>query len=387
MNLLKGDVRAIYRKYFLAAFGSALISCIYGVVDMAMVGQYQGPDGTAALVTAGVLAGGIFIVFGDYFCVFTLDMGMFGAGLATAVGAGISFVVMLSHFFTRRNTLRLRRPAHPMRQLREIGVTGFSTFFIDVAMGILTILFNRQIMRYLGADALAIYGPVINISTFVQCCAYSVGQAAQPIISTNFGAHQGVRIRAVLRLALVSCAAFSIFWTALSLAWPNIYIRYSHLHAADGGNPRHGAGYRPDVCRVVPAAAEYFLHVLFSGHPQAGRCVFCLRRAGARHQRRADFAAAGGARADCNLVGHAGHGAAGCVLCRGGHAARDAGAAVVLKPGLSAYTPVIGGDVREALESLFVRDGVPAADGGEDGRPGGGRGCARGAAAGHQYGR
>ena len=58
---------------FLAAFGSALISCIYGVVDMAMVGQYQGP--------AGVLAGGIFNVFGDYFCVFTLDMGMFGTAL------------------------------------------------------------------------------------------------------------------------------------------------------------------------------------------------------------------------------------------------------------------------------------------------------------------
>lgn len=66
---------------FLAAFGSALISCIYGVVDMAMVGQYQGPDGTATLATAGVLAGGIFNVFGDYFCVFTLDMGMFGAAL------------------------------------------------------------------------------------------------------------------------------------------------------------------------------------------------------------------------------------------------------------------------------------------------------------------
>ena len=49
MDLLGDNVRAIYRKYFLAAFGSALISCIYGVVDMAMVGQYQGPDGTAAL--------------------------------------------------------------------------------------------------------------------------------------------------------------------------------------------------------------------------------------------------------------------------------------------------------------------------------------------------
>ena len=45
--------------------------------------------------------------------------------------------------------------------------------------------------------------------------------------------------------------------------------------------------------------------------------------------------------------------------------------AVVLKPGLSAYTPFIGGDVHEALESLFVRGGIPAADGGEDDRPGG----------------
>lgn len=49
MDLFRDNVRAVYRKYFLAAFGSALISCIYGVVDMAMVGRYQGPDGTAAL--------------------------------------------------------------------------------------------------------------------------------------------------------------------------------------------------------------------------------------------------------------------------------------------------------------------------------------------------
>ena len=27
-----------------------------------------------------------------------------------------------------------------------------------------------------GADALAIYGPIIQVSTFVQCCAYSIGQ-------------------------------------------------------------------------------------------------------------------------------------------------------------------------------------------------------------------
>lgn len=56
MDLHRDNVRAVYRKYFLAAFGSALISCIYGVVDMAMVGQYQGPDGAAALVSCAAFS-------------------------------------------------------------------------------------------------------------------------------------------------------------------------------------------------------------------------------------------------------------------------------------------------------------------------------------------
>ena len=49
MDLLRGNIKTLYFKYLSAAFGSALISSIYGIVDMAMVGQYQGPDGTAAM--------------------------------------------------------------------------------------------------------------------------------------------------------------------------------------------------------------------------------------------------------------------------------------------------------------------------------------------------
>lgn len=91
-------------------------------------------------------------------------------------------------------------------------------------MGILTVLFNRQIMKYLGSDALAIYGPIVTVSTFVQCCAYSVGQASQPIISINFGAKKWRRIKETLGYALYTTAFFSIFWTTLSLVCPELYI-------------------------------------------------------------------------------------------------------------------------------------------------------------------
>ena len=49
MDFLKGKIRPLYFKYLTAAFCSALIASIYGIADMAMVGQYQGPQGTAAM--------------------------------------------------------------------------------------------------------------------------------------------------------------------------------------------------------------------------------------------------------------------------------------------------------------------------------------------------
>ena len=339
MDFLTSKIKPMYFKYLAAAFGSALISSIYGVVDMAMVGQYQGPNGTAALAvvapiwniiyslgllmgiggsvlfstlrgeseenrkksneyftaaligvvilavitwvaviffdrpllrlfgaeetllplaqqylfpvkfvvpsflltqlmaaflrndgnpglaTKSVLFGGIFNVFGDYFFVFVLNMGIMGAGLATAMGSVFSLLMMLTHFRSKKNTIRLEKPEKLFSMLKSISVTGFSTFFIDVAMGILTMLFNRQILKYLGTDALSIYGIIINISTFVQCCAYSIGQASQPMISTNFGARKGERINQILKYALGTAAVFGLLWTALAEGVPNLFVR------------------------------------------------------------------------------------------------------------------------------------------------------------------
>lgn len=338
MDFLTSKIKPMYFKYLTAAFGSALISSIYGVVDMAMVGQYQGPSGTAALAvvapiwniiyslgllmgiggsvlfstlrgksaenrkesneyftaaligigilaaitwavviffdrplltlfgaeetllplaqsylfpvkfavpsflltqlmaaflrndgnpglaTKSVIFGGIFNVFGDWFFVFVLNLGIMGAGLATAMGSVFSLLMMLTHFRSSKNTLKLEKPTKLLSKLRSISVTGFSTFFIDVAMGILTMLFNRQILKYLGTDALSVYGIIINISTFVQCCAYSIGQASQPMISTNFGAKQWERINQLLKYALGTAAVFGLIWTALAELVPNLFI-------------------------------------------------------------------------------------------------------------------------------------------------------------------
>lgn len=92
-------------------------------------------------------------------------MGIMGAGIVTAMGSVFSPLMMLTHFFQKKNTLHLEKPTQPPAKLRAIGTTGFSTFFIDVAMGIPTMIFNRQILKYLGMDALSVYGMIAPLSS------------------------------------------------------------------------------------------------------------------------------------------------------------------------------------------------------------------------------
>lgn len=48
-DLLNGNIKPMYFRYLSAAFGSAIITSVYSIADTAMVGQYHGPQGTAAL--------------------------------------------------------------------------------------------------------------------------------------------------------------------------------------------------------------------------------------------------------------------------------------------------------------------------------------------------
>lgn len=49
MDLRNSNLRKTFFQYLIASFGGALISSIYSIVDLAMVGKYQGAEGTAAI--------------------------------------------------------------------------------------------------------------------------------------------------------------------------------------------------------------------------------------------------------------------------------------------------------------------------------------------------
>lgn len=337
MEMTQLPVRQLYFKYLTAAFGSALVGAVYILVDMAIIGQYAGPTGTAAITlvmpvwsficSLGILTGigggvlysnargeggaekanamftaatiatavlssiiwlfmlvcdewllrllgsegellqigleylrplkaaipvfifgqmlaaflrndgdptlatfavvftSILNIIGDYLLTFTFELGVYGAALATTLSNLLSVGIMLTHFLRKKNTLRLVRPLRLLHTCGRILSIGFSVFFVDLAMGVMTMLYNRRILQLLNHDALSVFGAVASLTTVVQCCSYSIGQAAQPILSANFGAGRMDRVRKVLKYGIVTAAVFGAFWTLVTLLLPTTIIR------------------------------------------------------------------------------------------------------------------------------------------------------------------
>lgn len=361
MEMTEKPMKQLYFKYLIAAFGSALVGAVYTLVDMAVIGQYAGPTGTAAIAlvlpvwsficSLGILTGiggsvlysnargeggtkkanamfttamiatallaaviWLFMIFcdeqllrfmgsegelleiglnylkplkaaipvfvfgqmlaaflrndndpglatfavvftsilnilGDYLLTFTFDMGVYGAALATALSNLLSVCIMLTHFVKKKNTLRLVKPVRLLHTSGRIFAIGFSVFFVDLAMGIMTMLYNKRILQLLNNDALSVFGAIASLTTVVQCCSYSIGQAAQPILSANFGAGKTDRVRQVLKYGIVTSVVFGTFWMIVTMVLPTTIIQLfmdatdSVLAIAPGILRKYGIGY------------------------------------------------------------------------------------------------------------------------------------------------
>lgn len=205
---------------YLVCIKYAIPFCIFSSIFSSFLRN----DNNPILATVSVIIGGVFNAIGDYLFVFTFDMGIFGAGLATSLGLIISTLIMMIHFFKKNNTLKLVKPTKVFKRIIKITIAGFPAGITDLSLGIISILFNHQIMKYFGTNELAVYGIITQVTAFVQCCAYGTGQAAQPIISQNFGSKNYPRIRECLKYGIVTSIIIGVFWTIITILIPNSFV-------------------------------------------------------------------------------------------------------------------------------------------------------------------
>lgn len=182
-----------------AYMGWLLLATPFLVSQMSLNNQLR-MQGNAVFAMIGVSSGAVLNVILDPIFIFTLDMGVAGASLSTAISQFVSWCLLLWGTTFHGNVhIHLRNFAPSAERYREIAAVGLPSLMRQSLGCISTICLNWAAAKYSlpGCEASTI--AAFSVVSRIMLCAMSViigfGQGFQPVCGFNWGAELYGRVR------------------------------------------------------------------------------------------------------------------------------------------------------------------------------------------------
>lgn len=180
-------------------------------------------DKNPNLPMVAMLVGSLVNIVLDYIFVFPLQMGMFGAALATGASPIISLVLLSTHLFDKDTSLKLKKSNFQLLPILEVSKIGIPAWITELSSSIILITFNRVIFNLEGTLGVASYGIIANIALVVNAMFIGVAQGVQPLISSSFGKNDHHSLFQLKRYSFVTSLAISLLvYVVLWLGGPQI---------------------------------------------------------------------------------------------------------------------------------------------------------------------
>lgn len=153
-------------------------------------------EGKASFAMIGLVTGGLLNIFGDWLLMSKFEMGISGAGIATAVSQFISFCILLTMFFMGKTVskIKISRISFKKEYLGNIILTGFPSLVRQGLASVSTMVLNRYAGAY-GDAAIAAMTIVNRICFLVFAVGLGIGQGFQPVSAFNYGAKKYKRVK------------------------------------------------------------------------------------------------------------------------------------------------------------------------------------------------
>lgn len=200
-------------------YGRVLVTGAPVFLFSAFLQAFVRNDRAPKVSMAAVVAGGVTNVILDYLFIFPMKMGMAGAAIASVIGSMLTVGILLTHLASPDNTLKVvRRPQ--WKRAGEVVVGGFASFLLEMCNGVVTFLFNRQLLVYVGDLGVVVYGIISNSALIVASISNGISQAVQPILATNYGAGNKDRVSATRRLGEKAVTVSGLLFVGIGLLAP-----------------------------------------------------------------------------------------------------------------------------------------------------------------------
>lgn len=224
----------IFNRKLLLAFGASANTIGYAVDYMNVyalgtlfvqltlgMNSFVSAQGFTRISMISVAIGAVANISLDPIFIYTLGMGVRGAALATVISQGLSCIWIVSFLCSKKPVLRLKAKnlAVSPKLILPCIALGFATFVMQASESVISVCFNSSLLRYGGDIAVGAMTILTSVMQFAMLPMQGIAQGAQPILSYNYGARNGIRVKKTFRLLLVSCLSYStLLWLLVMLA-------------------------------------------------------------------------------------------------------------------------------------------------------------------------
>lgn len=164
------------------------------------------------------VAGGVLNMALDYVFIALLDMGIGGAAVATGMGYSVTAVVGMFVFCRRKNLLHFTKPAFRFKVLAGAAANGCSEMATALVTGIITMMFNWTMLRYVGENGVAAVTIIMYVLMFASSLYTGYSYGVAPMLSYYYGEKNHQKLKKLVSTSLKVIAVISLVTVAVSLA-------------------------------------------------------------------------------------------------------------------------------------------------------------------------
>ena len=183
-------------------------------------------DNNPKLAMAALMVGNISNIILDYVFVSLFHMRIFGATVTTSIAPLLSLIVASFHFILRKNTVHFKLKSFDPKVIGRILSVGIGSGIMELSAGAIIFMFNSAILNLGGEVYLAAYAVITNIAYVFKGLLNGFAQAAQPLISTNFGSGIIKRCSKSLRVCLIYSSVFCIVCYGIITVVPGFIVSF-----------------------------------------------------------------------------------------------------------------------------------------------------------------
>ncbi len=184
-------------------------------------------QGFAKIGMLTVLIGAVLNIVLDPLFIFTFNMGVKGAALATVLSQAFSCIWCLVFLCGRKTHLRIRRRYLPLKKdvIIPCITLGLAAFIMQISESVIAACFNASLLKYGGDIAVGAMTICTSTMQFAMLPMRGIGQGAQPISGYNYGAKNTDRVRETFRLLLKVCMTYSVILFLAIMLFPGLFAR------------------------------------------------------------------------------------------------------------------------------------------------------------------